>query len=82
MICKNCGKNIDDRNPVCPMCGTDYREKPICEHIYDKVEIYRDFKNCCEILNFWCVKCGHIEKIKCADGVIHALAGCFQFRAR
>ena len=32
--CENCGKIINRKTLICDACGTDYNEKPACEHFF------------------------------------------------
>ena len=63
--CECCGKPINNRTLICDACGTDYNEKPICEHIYGMIEMCDDPKYLLTHLYLKCEKCGEVTSLKC-----------------
>ena len=69
MICKNCGRKIDD-NSICSYCGTDYRlPEDKCKHVFDSLVIDEDPIYMTVNFHFKCMKCGYIETINCTYGL-------------
>lgn len=74
--CKNCGKIINPKTLICDACGTDYNEKPRCEHLCDKVGISFDMLEFRGTLSFKCQKCGELLKIPATYELIKYMERC------
>lgn len=66
-MCENCGKLVNPKTLICDACGTDYNEKPKCEHFYNKYYAYRNIKDCSVILSLKCERCGEVTDLKCSE---------------
>jgi hypothetical protein len=64
--CVNCGKPLPP-SLVCVCCGTDYNEKPKCEHFYTEWIFEPNPKECAGIFMFKCGKCGEVIKLNCSE---------------
>ena len=75
--CANCGKLLPP-SLVCVCCGTDYNEKPKCDHVYDRWEV--DSGSPMEFhcnLYLRCGKCGELIKLKCDPYMFKDIASYF-----
>ena len=66
--CINCGKVLPP-SLVCVCCGTDYNEKPKCEHFYTEWSFMPNPKECADILMFKCEKCGEVITLNCSESM-------------
>jgi len=73
--CENCGKILNKKTLICDACGTDYNEKPPCDHFFDKYILQPEFRSVSFILGFKCKKCGEIVKLNCDEQMIFRLTG-------
>lgn len=73
--CKNCGKLINPSTLVCDACGTDYNEKPKCEHFYTKWSFVPNPKECAGLFMFKCEKCNEVITLNCSERVWHDIFG-------
>lgn len=71
--CVNCGKIINPKTLICDCCGTDYNEKPKCEHLYTEWKysedpIHNGFK-------IWlkCERCGEFTELNCSKDLLFDL---------
>ena len=73
--CENCGKIINKKTLICDACGTDYNEKPACEHFYNHYMLMPEPKTASFILGFKCRKCHDTIKLNCDEDMILRLTG-------
>ncbi len=66
-VCENCGKIINPNTLICDACGTDYNEKPKCEHFYTKWNFAPNPINCSAVLMFKCEKCNEVITLNCSE---------------
>ena len=69
MFCENCGKRLD-KTLICSACGTDYNEKPVCDHFFTRFTFTTDFKKCSTKLCLQCEKCLEIVTLNCSEGML------------
>lgn len=63
--CENCGKILNKKTLICEACGTDYNEKPKCDHFYDFFAYMDEPRTCSTTLVFRCSKCKEEIKLNC-----------------
>lgn len=68
--CENCGKLLNKHTLICDACGTDYNEKPECEHLYDKYMIVPHEMDQTIWLHLRCSKCNEVTALICSRGMI------------
>lgn len=66
--CANCGKVLPP-SLVCVCCGTDYNEKPKCEHFYTKWTFAPNPIECTGVLMFKCEKCNEVITLNCSESM-------------
>ena len=65
IVCVNCGKIVNSSTLICDACGTDYNDKPKCEHLYDKYFVRENPLNLTIELSFKCEHCGETTTLIC-----------------
>lgn len=65
--CVNCGKIINPKTLICDCCGTDYNEKPKCEHLYTEWNFAPNPRTNSAVLMFKCEKCNEVITLNCSD---------------
>lgn len=70
-FCVNCGKILNPKTLVCDACGTDYNDKPKCEHFYTKYFFERDLIKCSVDWCLKCEKCGEVTRFACSENMIN-----------
>ena len=73
-LCENCGKILNPRTLICDACGTDYNEKPKCEHFYTKYHMNQDIKHCAIRLELKCERCGETTVLNISEYAFDELA--------
>lgn len=73
--CENCGKILNKQTLICDACGTDYNEKPKCDHVYNEFMIQEEFRDMNILLLFRCEKCKEVTVIPCRESMFHQLIG-------
>lgn len=71
--CENCGKILNKKTLICEACGTDYNEKPQCNHFFTKwcyteEPIYGTAK-----LVFRCSKCKETIELNCSLDMVNSM---------
>ena len=69
--CVNCGKIINPKTLICDCCGTDYNDKPKCEHFYTKWMHMPNPIECADLLMFKCEKCNEVITLNCSVNMYH-----------
>lgn len=72
--CVNCGKLLPP-SLVCVCCGTDYNEKPKCEHFYTDWIWTPNPKECAVLMMFKCEKCNEVITLNCSDSIFRKMFG-------
>lgn len=68
-FCENCGKKLD-KTLICSACGTDYNEKPVCEHVFNSYMLNEDARNCYYKLYLKCEECDEIIELHVTRGML------------
>ncbi len=71
--CENCGKILNKKTLICEACGTDYNEKPECDHIYNEYMICEEPLGMKIMLHFRCEKCNEVTVIPCRESMFYQL---------
>ena len=74
-MCENCGKLVDPDTLICDACGTDYNEKPKCEHFYSKWIWTPNPKECAILMMFKCEKCNEVITLNCSESMCRDMFG-------
>lgn len=69
-MCVNCGKIVSPQTLICDACGTDYNEKPKCEHFYTEFKYARYPIQCSIQLLLRCEKCKEVTLLNCSENMI------------
>ena len=69
--CENCGKILNKKTLICDACGTDYNEKPKCEHLFNQYTLIPNQREQTYTLGFRCQKCRETIELNCDRGLIH-----------
>ena len=75
--CKNCGKLINPSTLVCDACGTDYNDKPKCNHLYSRLAFSDDAVRCCGTILFQCRYCGYVLKVPVETAIVRQIEKCW-----
>lgn len=67
LVCVNCGKIVNPNTLICDACGTDYNDKPKCDHLYEKYFVERNPLNLTIELSLKCGRCGEITTLICKE---------------
>jgi hypothetical protein len=78
--CKNCGKLINPSTLVCDACGTDYNDKPKCEHFYTDWVYDPDPVHLTVKFMLRCGKCHETIMVECSENMIKSMLDEFCFR--
>lgn len=73
--CENCGKILNKQTLICDACGTDYNEKPECDHVYNEFMIHEEFRDMKIKFLFRCEKCKEVTAIPCRESMVYELIG-------
>ena len=67
LVCVNCGKIVNPNTLICDACGTDYNEKPKCDHFYTEFMYERLPINRSVVVMLKCGRCGEITSLNCSE---------------
>lgn len=73
--CENCGRILNKQTLICEACGTDYNEKPQCDHVYNKYMICEEPIDDTVWVHFRCRKCDEVTVIPCERNMFYHLSG-------
>ena len=73
--CENCGKILNKDTLICDACGTDYNERPKCEHFYTNYMIEPIELDNTVNIHFKCGKCKESIILKCDIDLLISLTG-------
>lgn len=68
-FCENCGKKLD-KSLICSACGTDYNEKPVCEHLFDSYMLDKNYIQDFYNLHLKCEKCNDVISLRITPGML------------